>query len=935
MARRPHSGAPRGPLVDRDAERAVVRARVDALRTGAGGTLLVTGEAGIGKSRLLGEVVDAAAAAGLPALTGRAVAGGGAYRPLAEALARPMRAGPWPDTPRLRPFRAALARLVPGAVADGSPSGPVPDPAVVLGEGVLALLAAVHGDRGGVLVLDDLHWADADTLDLLGYLAGAVVGAPVLLALSARDDEGGGAVRALAAHPDVTVLALARLGADAVARLAARRGGPHEPAALEELVRRAEGLPFLVEELLAEGSAALPPSWAELVARRLDALPDGARTVLDAAAVTPGDPDHHLLAAATGTDAATVSTALRAGVTTGLLVAADGRLTWRHALTRDAVLAALLPPDRAAVAGRVAAALEARGLPGDREAAAARHADAGDHRRATGLLLDLARRDADRGALRHADELLLRAADLGAEPGAVAAERVRVLTLRGEAAGALAVGDAALTEGAAAGDEHAELCLRLARAAVLGGRWAEAEERLARAARPHDPRSLVLAADAAFGAGDTAAAVPRARAAVRAAEDVLATGRPDAAATLCEALLALARCAMVDDDLDGTALVIRAVQVAAEHGLTPWRVEALFALGARRMSAGDARATDLALVRDLAEQHGMLGRAAQADMLRADAALDVDGPHAALAILRPAIEQLARLRLTALQGMAELFAAACTALAGDRAGADALLAAARTRPDVPAEVAVLGPLVPALTALLAHDLPRASALADRAVPAALAHRSAAPVPYYGLWPLLRAAVGDRDAEARERLRGHHVLLAVPNRAALVYADAIAAGRAGRGAEAAALADRAARALVHVPWWHRLLRTVVLDAAVRDGWGDPVPALRADLAVHEQGSDAGSRALARTCRDLLRAAGAPTRRPADPVPPDLRRLGVTARESEVLALVTEHLSNADIAARLHLSTRTVESHVARLLAKTGTTDRGRLRTWAHERTTVVP
>ncbi|PVZ11969.1 ATP-binding protein [Actinomycetospora cinnamomea] len=925
---------PRLPLIGREAERAAVRARVDALRAGTGGTLLLTGEAGIGKSRLLGEVADAVAGAGLPVLSGRAVAGGGAYRPITEALAPPLRTGPLPDTPRLRPFRAALARLVPGAAAGNVPSGPVPDPAVVLGEGVLALLTAVHGDRGVVLVLDDLHWADADTLDLLGYLAGAVVRAPVLLALAARDDEGDGTVGALTAHPDVTVRRLARLDADAVARLAARRDGPREPGVLRELVHRSEGLPFLVEELLAEGPATLPPNWTGLVARRLDALPDVGRAVVEAAAVAPGDPDHRLLAAATGTDASTVAAALRAGVTAGLLVAVDGRLTWRHALTRDAVLAALLPPERAALAGHVADALEARDRPGDREAAAARYADAGDPRRATALLLDLARRDADRGALGHADELLVRAAALGAEPGAVAAERVRVLTLRGEAAAALAVGDAALGSGAVTGAEHAELCLRLARTAVLGGRWAEAEERLARAARPHDPRSLVLAADAAFGAGDVTVAVPRARAAVRAAEDALVARHPDAAATLCEALLVLARCAMTDDDLDGPALATRAAQVAGEHGLAPWRVEALFVLGAQRLSAGDSRATDLAHVRDLAERHGMPGRAAQADMLRADAALDVDGPRAALAILLPAAEQLGRLRLTSLQGMAELFAAACTALAGDRAGAEALLAAAGTRADVPTEVALLGPLVPALTALLAHDLPRAAALADRAVPAALAHRSAAPVPYYGLWPLLRAAVGDRDAEARDLLRGHHVLLAVPNRGALTYADAVAAGRAGRGAEAAALADRAAHDLEHVPWWHRLLRTVVLDAAVRDGWGDPVPALRADLAVHERGDDAGARALARTCRDLLRAAGAPTRRPADPVPPDLRRLGVTAREAEVLALVTEHLGNADIAARLHLSTRTVESHVARLLAKTGTTDRARLRTWA-QRAAVVP
>ncbi|HSK60996.1 MAG TPA: LuxR C-terminal-related transcriptional regulator, partial [Actinomycetospora sp.] len=546
------------------------------------------------------------------------------------------------------------------------------------------------------------------------------------------------------------------------------------------------------------------------------------------------------------------------------------------------------------------------------------------------LLLDLARRDADRGALRHAEELLVRAAASGAAPGRVAAERVRVLTLRGKAADALAVGDEALECGAVTGDEHAELCLRLARAAVLGGRFADAEERVGRAGRPDDPRSLVLAADAAFGAGDPGTASARARAAVRAADDALtAAPTPEAAATLCEALLVLGRCAMTDVDLDGVAIAHRAARLAAEHGLNPWRVEALFSLGASRLSAGDSRASDLARARDLAERHGMLGRAAQADLLRSDAALHVDGPRAALAILLPACEQLGRLRLTGLQGMAELFAGVSSALAGDRDGAAALRAAAATRADVPTEVAVLGPLVPAFIALLAHDLPRAAALADDAVPAALAHGSAAPIAFYGLWPLLRTVLGDRDAEARDVLRGHHVLIARSNAAMLTYADAIAAGRAGRRAEAEALAAEAALGLENTPWWHRLVRTLVLHAAVRDGWGDPVPALRADLAVHAQGDDAGARALARTCRDLLRAAGAPTRtsRTADPVPPELRRLGVTAREAEVLTLVVEHLTNADIATRLHLSPRTVESHVARLLAKTGTTDRAGLRNWA--------
>src|SRR5204862_484744 len=137
----------------------------------------------IGKSRLLGEVTDRATATGLAVLRGRAVPGGGTYRPVTEALARALRT--LPDAPRLD--RAALRRLHPVGDEDVPtvPAVATADPAVVLGEAVLALLVEQHGGHGCVLALEDLHWADRDTLDLLAYLTDAVDGAPVLLVLTA------------------------------------------------------------------------------------------------------------------------------------------------------------------------------------------------------------------------------------------------------------------------------------------------------------------------------------------------------------------------------------------------------------------------------------------------------------------------------------------------------------------------------------------------------------------------------------------------------------------------------------------------------------------------------------------------------------------------------------------------------------------------------
>ena len=270
--------------------------------------------------------------------------------------------------------------------------------------------------------------------------------------------------------------------------------------------------------------------------------------------------------------------------------------------------------------------------------------------------------------------------------------------------------------------------------------------------------------------------------------------------------------------------------------------------------------------RELALDAGMLGQVAAVDYVRADYTWWVDGPAAALPMARASVELARALRLPQ-----RAFSSRCDArtarrrraggrrhghtVGGSQAGRRDHRRGGRRPP--------LEQVLHVIIALVEHDLPRAADDLARAV--AEVRRKAAlipPLPYFGASALLHAAVGRVDDTAT---RTYAALQVPANRGASAWADAVTAGRAGRRDEAAALFAEGDAALAGLPWWRRLLRTVVLDCAVTDGWGDPVPTLRADLAVHEQ---AGHVLLARTCRDLLRRAGAPaprTRR-APPCPP---------------------------------------------------------------------
>jgi DNA-binding CsgD family transcriptional regulator len=353
----------------------------------------------------------------------------------------------------------------------------------------------------------------------------------------------------------------------------------------------------------------------------------------------------------------------------------------------------------------------------------------------------------------------------------------------------------------------------------------------------------------------------------------------------------------------------RAAQLAAEHGLAAPRVTALLGLAAIDLD-GPSAVAPLEEARAVALDSGQLAQVVWIDHLTVDRAIVLTGPASAEPVGRRAVDLAAQLRLSGLQAVGEAYLAVCRALVGDHAGATALLDQAVARPAAPLEVTAAVHVVEAVRHLLAHDLAAATAALSRGLRPLEGRDETAPLFAWGLWALLSTVDGSAPPLPAASWRA-------ANRAASLYADAVRA----RDEAVLAAADRV---LPESSWWRRLLRLVALEAMVDGRWGKPVPALRVDLEAFVANGD---EQFARTARDLLRRAGAHTRRGRGrtTVPERLRAAGVTSREMEVLSLVAAGLSNREIAERLFLSPRTVETHVARLLAKTGTATRSGLGT----------
>ena len=909
-------------LIGRDAESGRLRSALGAAYSGMGGMVFLTGEAGIGKSRLASELAAEARARGAMVLAGRAVPTGVSipYRPLTEALQQALRERTFPDDPGLSPWLPALRAVIP-TIAGPRGDGHSEHTAPVCGEAVLQLLRCFAGATGLLLVLEDLHWADPDTLAVVEYLSDNLSAEPVLCVATCRSETasaGAELVARLAGRRAASHLALARLTASQVAAMVRAC----LPSARDDVITRvqdvADGIPFLVEESLA--ASGVPRSFADGVRLRLAALSDDERLVLHTAALLGRQFDWRLLSAATGLDADLIAGALEHGVGAQLLAVDAGAFRFRHMLTREAVAAELLPPRRATLAARTLAAVQAAnpGLPGEWGDLAANLAlQAGDQDQAGALLFASGGSALDRGALATSIDTLRRAVELLSERDQrTEAEMLLVegLALAGRVDEAMLVGDHLITQlpsGGGAGTTRVTVHLKLAHAAVDGTRWAVARRQLAIAGDllAADPQAALAAETAALNAEVAFADsdINQARALAESAQASLQASPQ----VRCHALELLGRI-LRGKDLDAARDAFeQALATADAAELAVWRLRALHQLGTISMF-DDARTDRLSQARRIADELGAASTGAVIDLQLTAVAMFRYRLGEAEQHAQSALAISARLGLAKTHAIGLLFLAEIQALRRDRAGMDRFLALAHAAEPGDPEIegsALAG--AHGMLALLDDDKAGAVEGLRRGVAILDTLPQQGPAPYRAVWPLLLAADGDADAAAAlSDARQAGLTVNRVNRGILGYADAILAGRAGNQQQATELAVAADSELRNYPVWADLTRLYAAGPALADGWGQPRQWLQAAADAFLRH---GIEPLALRCRQLLE----------QPQPSRWSRLGITDRQADVLRLVAEGISNKEIAARLHLSPRTVEKHIESLLRKTAARSRTQL------------
>ena len=325
---------------------------------------LVAGDAGVGKTRLLSELADRATVRGTRVLVGGCLEVGDVglpYVPFADAF-RDLGTHPG-EADLAAPLVAAvrsLGRLLPTVASQPAPSPPGDGfEQLQLFDGVLSLLVRISELAPLLLVIEDLHWADRSTRDLLAFLVRTLRSGRVALVASYRSDElhRRHPLRPLLAEllrvPDLERIELSPFNrAELVQHLEAVAGQRPPAAAVDRILARSEGNAFFAEELVAAGAiqtdVALPDALADLLLDRIEGLSDQAQEILKVAAVAGRRVGHELLAAAAARPEPELERALREAVAGQVLVAdpATESYRFRHALLQEAVYVDLLPGER-------------------------------------------------------------------------------------------------------------------------------------------------------------------------------------------------------------------------------------------------------------------------------------------------------------------------------------------------------------------------------------------------------------------------------------------------------------------------------------------------------------------------------------------------------------------------------------------------------------
>jgi DNA-binding CsgD family transcriptional regulator len=974
---------------------AALESALEAVRQGEPAAVLIGGEAGMGKTRLIGEFTATARAAGVRVLTGACLelgADGLPFSPFTAMLRDLVReAGPSEIGALLSGSGQAareLARLLPELTADRSPVTPgeqaVASPAAGavdgadsypagmtagearahLFEGFLTLLERLAEQRPLVLIIEDAHWADRSSRDLLAFLIGyqRAVG-NLLIVVTFRSDE------LHRTHPLRPLLAeLARIDwVDRTELPALTRGQAEELATVvlgrspeqgfaDAIYERAQGNPLFTEELLACAGEcdAVPDTLADLLLQAVRRLPEDTQEVLRVASAGSGVTSDALLAQVTGLDAGKLIAAIRPAVAANVLVTSGDGYSFRHALIQEAVHADLLPGEHAAVHTRFARAIDedpALVPPGRADIEKAHHWYSAHN--TTGALAGSWRASVQASnAVAHAERLMLldrvlelweqvpdAAAKIGADHVRVLEEAIAAAKDAGEHQRGLAFAELALTEL----DEAAEpvrvallLRERFASQREVGRNRTEDDLHRALALVPESvspaARTELLLAVAHCGINTDG---PQYRAwAVDALRLARELGNRDAESQALAnlAMLEAGRSQVATSDSEAFRLLTQAREIAQQAGAYHPTVKLVISETHLLCGAGEFESAARAARRGIAdaERHG-LARTSGAFLAinlaeplwylgRWDEAVQVTGRALDLA---PPLRT--RIGLWVANGAIAL-ARGDLATAARRAGTCRTVLAGHGYHDQ-------------------HDLPVASLEIDLAL--------AAEGP--------AAAV----AAATEALQRYDLGLSSPRYAWPVLVSAAAAAVQAPGEDATALLDRL-RALaekldvcgpVQRAWQLSFAaldpvavlgleeddgRLAVADAAVAawEAVGQPYQAAialthAARIALAERAGREATARLRRAARIAQRLGAAPliaqvadlTRRAGTDADPD--DPGLTSRELEVLRLVAAGQSNREIAAALVISPKTASVHVSNILAKLSAATRTEAAVKAHQ------